>query len=345
MKNTNVILYPPGAYGHLINWCCEYFSGNLDSDVIPLNDLGNCHNFKKTVLLNIYPQLKNYTDSTQEGSYVQIHHSSFSSVAFVTDSYDKCIDNFEKNLNYLIYNYQKTICLLTTKTSKMWIVNNQIYKIRVTDWFGTDIQTAVDFYKSFDIPEDDIKNLISYGIDRLKCQINNDPGMSTNFSHWGHNSIDEFEIWELRELASQYYYDRISADHTLHKDTVEQLKNKFPNIHFVDVDALRDNFIETIKSILEYFNLPINNWNKISSIHETWLSKQIHINKDKQILDIVEALINQQELDWSDWNLTFIDEAVIQRKLLDNNISIKCWQLNNFPTNTKNLLPLLERQQ
>ena len=32
-------------------------------------------------------------------------------------------------------------------------------------------------------------------------------------------------------------------------------------------------------------------------------------------------------------------------KLLDNNISIKCWQLNNFPINTKNLLPLLERQQ
>jgi hypothetical protein len=170
--------------------------------------------------------------------------------------------------------------------------------------------------------------------------------MKTNFSQWGHNSIDEFEIWELRELTSHYYYDRVSDEHDiLHKDTVDQLKNKFPTIHFIDINELKDNFIETIKSILEYFNLSIDNWNKISTIYETWLSKQIHINKDKQISDIVNALINQQELDWSNWNLTFIDEAVIQRKLLDNNISIKCWKLNDFPTNTENLLPLLERQR
>jgi hypothetical protein len=345
MKDTNVILYPPGGYGHFINWCCEYFSGNLDSDVIPLNDLGNCHNFKKSVLLTVYPQLKNYTDSAQEDSYIQIHHNSFSPAAVVTDSYNKCISNFEKNLSYLTNNYQKTICLSTTETSKMWIINNQIFKIRVEDWVGTDIQAAIDFYKSVNQSEENIKEYISTGFDRLKIQINNQPGMSTNFAQWGHDSINEFEIWELRELASQYYYDRISDDYILHKDTVDQYKNKFPTIYFIDVDELRDNFIETIKLILEHFNLPINNWNKISSIHETWLRKQIHINKDKQILDIVEALINQQELDWSDWNLTFIDEAVIQRKLLDNNISIKCWQLNDFPTNTKNLLPLLERQQ
>jgi hypothetical protein len=81
----------------------------------------------------------------------------------------------------------------------------------------------------------------------------------------------------------------------------------------------------------------------MSEIHKTWLSKQIHINKDKQIFDIVNALTNKQDLNWSNWNLTFIDEAVIQRKLLDNNISIKCWKLNEFPTNTKDFLPLLER--
>lgn len=338
-------MYPVGAYGHFINWCCEYFSNNLDSDDVPLNDLGNCHNFKKTVLLCIYPQLKNYTESTQEDNFIQTHDCSFSPSTSVSLTYDEFIDDFEKNLNYLINNYQKTICLLTTKSSKIWMVNNQIYKIRVEDWVGTDIQAAIDFFRSFNVPEEQINEQISYGIDKLKIQINNQPGMSTNFSQWGHDSINEFETWELRELASQFYYDRISATHILHEDSVELLKNKFPTIHFIEVDGLRDNFVGTIKSILEYFELTLNNWNKISSIYETWLSKQIHINKDKQILDIVEALINQRELDWSDWNLTFIDEAVIQRKLLDNNISIKCWQLNNFPTNTKNLLPLLERQQ
>jgi hypothetical protein len=343
MKNTKVILYPAGGYGHFINWCCEYFSNNLDSDDVPLNDLGNCHNFKKTVLLTIWPQLKNYTDSAQEDSYIQIHHSSFSLPISVSLTYDEFIIDFEKNLNYLTNNYQKTICLLTTKSSKMWMVNNQFFKIRVEDWVGTDIQAAIDFFRSFNLSEEHVKESISYGIDRLKCQINNDPGMAPNFLQWGHDSIDEFETWELRELASQYYYDRLSATHILHEDSVELLKNKFPTIHFIEVDGLRDNFVGTIKSILEYFELPLNNWNKISSIYETWLDKQIHINKDKQISEIVDALTTQQELDWSDWNLTFIDEAVIQRKLSDNNISIKCWKLNNFPTNTKDFLPRLER--
>jgi hypothetical protein len=343
MKDTKVILYPTGAYGHFINWCCEYFSNNLDSDDVPLNDLGNCHNFKKIVLLTVYPQLKNYTESTQEDNFIQTHNCSFSPLTSVSPTYDKFINDFEKNLNYLIDNYQKTICLLTTKSSKIWMVNNQIYKIKAEDRFGTDTQAKIDFFRSFNMSEEQINEQIHDGIDKLKIQINNQSGMSTNFSQWGHDSINEFETWELRELASQYYYDRISATHILHEDSVELLKNKFPTIHFIEVDGLRDNFVGTIKSILEYFGLPLNKWNKISNIYETWLSKQIHINKDKQILDIVEALINQRELDWSDWNLTFIDEAVIQRKLSDNNISIKCWKLNNFPTNTKDFLPLLER--
>jgi hypothetical protein len=54
--------------------------------------------FKKTVVLSFYPQLKNYTDSTQEDSYIQIHNSSFSPTKFVFDSYDKFISDFEKNL-------------------------------------------------------------------------------------------------------------------------------------------------------------------------------------------------------------------------------------------------------
>ena len=118
MKDTNVILYPPGAYGHFINWCCEYFSGNLDCDDVPLNDLGNCHDFKKTVLLGIYPQLKNYTESMQEDNFIQTHNCSFSPSTSVSLTYDEFIIDFEKNLNYLINNYQKTICLLTTKSSK-----------------------------------------------------------------------------------------------------------------------------------------------------------------------------------------------------------------------------------
>lgn len=344
MKKTNVILYTTGGYGHFINWCCEYFSGNLDSDQIPLNDLGNCHNFKKTVLLTVHPQLKNYTESTKEDSFIQIHECSFAPITNTNNltTYADFVDDFAKNLEYLSNNYQKSICLLSTNRSKWWVSNNKIYKRRIEDTVGENLQAAIDFFKSYSVPDNMVKELMSYGIDCLKHQINNQPGISKNFLKWGHNSIDEFDIWELRELASQYYYDRV-VSRILQENSIEYLRSKFPTIYFIEIDNLRDNFIGTIESILKHFDLPITNWEKISEIHETWLSKQIHINKDKQISDIVNALTNKQDLNWSEWNLTFIDEAVIQHKLLDNNISIKCWQLNEFPTNTKDFLPLLER--
>ena len=78
-------------------------------------------------------------------------------------------------------------------------------------------------------------------------------------------------------------------------------------------------------------------------IYNQWIVKQKYINADQQIDKIVNALINNIELEWETYELTFFDEIAIQRKLLDNNIKIKCYNLNQFPTNTRNFLPLLER--
>jgi hypothetical protein len=343
MKHTNIILYTPGAYGHFINWCCEYFSGALDSDVIPLNDLGNCHAFKKAKLLTIHPQFKNYTESAEEVRFVQIHENSFSHNSCNFAKSEEFLKDFSNNLNYAITNYPKLIYLFTTESSKFWIANNQIFKIRIEDWVGLNTNAAIDFLRSCNVPEEQITNCTLYGIDRIKYQINTEPGMINNFLQWDHSSICEFELWELRELASKYYYDTIKSL-ILTKDDIAILKNKFPSIYFVEVDNLRENFIDTIKSILKYFDISISNWGNIQNIYNIWLSKQIHINKDKQIDLIIDAITNSHYLNWQEYKLTFLDEMCIQRRLSDNNIEIKCWNLNELPTNTNDLEQYLIRK-
>lgn len=346
MKNSNIILYSAGAYGNFINWCCDYFSGQINSDEVPLNDLGNCHNYTDAILLMWPPEFKKYTENADAPlhQFVQVHETSFDT----TDSYlileKKIVELLVKNLTYLQENYKKSIYVYATNTSKIWLLNNAIYKIRMADRFGTHDEHFVrEYLTNKGATLATIDELICYGDERLKKQVSNQSGMQENLQQWGHNTVDEFKVWELRELLSKYYYDRLLNSITSPL-IIAELKLKFPDVYFIELDQLRDNFKQTIYNILQYFEItPADNWNNITNIHHSWAAKQLHMNKDQQIDRIVDALLNKGSLDWSTWNLTLIDEFVIQRKLSDNNVEIKCWGLDTFPTNTKDLLPLLER--
>lgn len=69
---------------------------------------------------------------------------------------------------------------------------------------------------------------------------------------------------------------------------------------------------------------------------------QCHMNKDLLCNQIVESIITNEYFDWSATALTFIDEAMIQKLLRDAGVQLRCYNLNIFPTNTKDFLPLLE---
>lgn len=42
-KDTVLIIYRPGEYGTFIEWCLDYFSGELDSEVLPFMENGSSH--------------------------------------------------------------------------------------------------------------------------------------------------------------------------------------------------------------------------------------------------------------------------------------------------------------
>ena len=150
---------------------------------------------------------------------------------------------------------------------------------------------------------------------------------------WGKDNIDQFDIWELRELISMYWFCRNQGFFDIYN-----LQNEFPDVKFVSIDDIKHNFVDTITNCLNYFSKENNKPFDLNTIKELWLDKQIWINADTNCDTIVNNLIRKQSYDWSELSINLIDEAYIQKKLADNGIQIKCYNLNSFPTNTEDFL-------
>ena len=348
-ENTNIILYAPGAYGNFINWCCSYFSG-LTSDIsVPFTELGCVHSVFPGLKHLLFPiQLKEYLESTEESPFAQLHENS---VNFYDDTIEerKFLDVLPETLTFLSANFKKIIYVYPTNDSILWILHNQYYKINpLRDYplrdFGsygiTDPESYlhdklgmakkfIEIYK-FNKIEDKLKFLFSEELS------------DENLSKWGNKPMDTFQNWELRELASWYFYDR-HCTQLLNQDIINKLQKDFLNIHFVRLDDLRDNFSNCLIDILKYFDIKDVNNEDIKKIEDQWRIKQNYILKDIQIQNILDHMVTNTDLDWEGYNLTFLDEVFIQRRLRDIGIEIKCWNLNKFPTNTKDSLPLLEK--
>jgi hypothetical protein len=349
MKNTNVILFPPGGYGHFLNWCCDYFSGKLDNNHFPINNVGNFHRYKANSTWRQPKDFVEYTESKKEDRFIIIHECQITNTIGLENNSIIWKNVVEQSLEYLDKNYKKILYIHSTDTSHYWLANNEFYKMIIDDSLvELDKKLSKKEFIEFLIQEHNFVPLqaefYAYsGNDLIKRLICLQDDIEQNLKKWGYSSIDDLELWQLREFASIYLADKINET-LMDKNFVSEIQQRYPKIKFIRLDDLRDNFKETIKSILDYFNIDIVNWQKIEWVHQNWLIKQQHINKDQNINKIVEALINKTSLDWKNWNLSFLDEFLIQKKLADNNILIKCFKLNDFPTNTEEFLSLLEEK-
>jgi len=343
MKDTNVILYSGGAYGTFIEWCCNYFSGKFRSDTLPpFSENGSCHLNQKAPMVSVFPpSFCKYIESSNTYPFIRLHEASINE----KDAYEITQGNLHNvlidNLSYLTQHVKKVIYIYPTETSIYWINNNAYYKINFADRFGPDNESARIFFKNQNLSDQQIEIQLVNGIDRLRAEINYQTDMRDNVMRWNPSGdVQKLNLWELRELSSEYHFDRMQNG-LLDKEILGDLAKNFPTVKFIPVDQLRDNFHNTIIDILEHFEIDIVNWNKIDNIYSLWLPKQLYINADKNISLIVDALINRIPLDWSTWNITFIDEFIIQRLLLDSGVEIACYNLNKFPTNTAGFLPFL----
>lgn len=339
MNDSNIILYSPGAYGNFINWCCDYFSNITTSYEPPLDDKGSCHSYENIKIWKSPPDFKNYTESTHQKKqkFLQIHEDQF-------DIDDRSLEYFamvDKNLAYLQKNYNKSIFVYPTQTSKLWATNNWLYKIKIQNRVPEDISAIEQKLILDELSQQFIDILKCDGIEKRILKILDFDFPKESLKNWGHDSIYDFDRWELRELLSFYYYCKINS-HILLDEQIFLLQKKYHTTKFIRLDDLRDNFKITIKNILDHFEVLVgSNWNNIHTIHSKWANKQIHMNKDYQVSEIVNTFMIDKFLDWSTWQLNILDEALIQQKLVEHGLKMKWYGVNIFPSTTDQLKKLL----
>lgn len=331
LMKTNLIYYPGGCYGTFIEWCCDFFSVDGTENEFPFLSTGSSHKFDGNWL---FPPalLHKYIESDITLPLARCHPSIFEKPnSHDTLKKNSFFDVVSNDFDFLSQHFSKILVCHSDATSYLWLENNQIDKCVLTD------NDIVQYYEPWGYTREFLKPMINNDQKLRFSAILEDELDLKNIQKWKHN-IDDFDIWELRELLSLYWFNRI-------KDSMscwDTLKQKYPNISFVSLNDLKYKFSETVINYLKYFDVKINSTklSRLAELEHEWKKIQYHINKDELVNDIVQNLINQQDFDWD--QLSIIDEAYIQKLLRDHGIEIKCWNLNTLPTNTKEFLPYLE---
>ena len=144
----------------------------------------------------------------------------------------------------------------------------------------------------------------------------------------------DLEHWELREWFSIFYPEWVEewADSKQHADD---------NFLAVSNEDFLYNTKEELYKIFDYCGLTPNK-NDLDNFIKIWQNKQEYIIKQRDLcVDIVNNTLNNKQQSWS--RLNFVQEAVVQRRLRDAGYELKCWKLNEFPTETETLYNLLEK--
>lgn len=150
--------------------------------------------------------------------------------------------------------------------------------------------------------------------------------------HWQSSSPAR---WENRELLSYFLPDMC-------KDVANNYNKNFDHCSGIEINPV--DIILSIDTVLnkiyEFFGLnPINTINKLNEIHNIYCSMQKNLDKFSILENYVKAIMQNINLPLN--NLTLIDEAWIQYRLRQNNFSIRCTNLNVFPSYTKELTKLI----
>lgn len=118
------------------------------------------------------------------------------------------------------------------------------------------------------------------------------------------------------------------------------VKQNADNILTVHLSDLRDDFQHTLKTISQFAGIDTVD-QTLTMITEQWNQTQIYKNSDIKIKQIINSLLLDQQIEWTE--LTLFEQAFIQYYLMELGYEIKCYKLDEFPSNSIDLKKLLYR--
>lgn len=290
MKNSIPIIYNGGCYGTFVEWCLNYFSGNIN--YLSFTESGSSHGYVSKEVLD-FNKWKNYLQQDEDHPFVRIHPK--------TKEHEDIIDN----LNIILKSVNRGILLHATNDLLLLVLNNKFEKIWAEGW--------------------------------LEHELSVNDSLSANLSNWEGKTLSSMQRWEIREFLSYYLF----AQHEAEAGTTPILNYNNPKLLKINIKNLITDFENTIRNLLDYCSLCIVKFN-FNEIYHKWYNIQQHTNKDKIVNLIIESLFNNVNYDWSDKKLTLVDESILQYYLRElYKLDLLCYNLNVFPTNTKELQQLL----
>ena len=211
-------------------------------------------------------------------------------------------DSVIDNVEEILSNVQKAIVLYHDNSSNLLVINNKFEKIYQEGY----LQQNKELY-------------------------------SNHFKNWNKSDLERMDLWEIREFLSFYIFKQHEAESE--NELISEYHNK--KIKKINIKKLFDDFENTIKDLLLWSNLDLVKTN-FNQINDVWINKQEHRHKNEIVKRIINSVLEGQHNDWSGQKLSIVDEAFIQMTLRDlHNLDLRCYNLNVFPTNTKDLKDLL----
>jgi hypothetical protein len=308
-----------------MEWCLHYFSDLSFSNELPFTEVGNAHLLDSTSL--VIQSEKMFREALQSNKkFIRLHPGSTNTTAIkLYRTASKPLECYRIELELLQNVSDNVIVIYFDLNNILWGINN------IVKAFVEKTNEVVEFFQENNVDIKDSvysKSLIEWLLIELKDSTKD------NVKNWGKDSIEDLEVWELREFLSLYLH---GAWNDLYGN-FDILQKEFPNCIFISIDQLRDNFATTIKNLLKRLNLPMVRHN-VNFVFQEWQKRQFFINKDIEIFNIVQSVLKGEDVDWPP--LSIVDEAEIQKQLRDNGKDVKCYNLNEFPRNSKVLNKLL----
>lgn len=160
-----------------------------------------------------------------------------------------------------------------------------------------------------------------------------------NFELWT-KKLQLTELWDLREFLSLNIRPYENVD-------ISKIIDLSFSHFYIDARDLWSNGVTVIAEVCKHLNIKIDSkrLEQWIPIYYKWSQMIANQNRFSWDLDyICKAIINNYDHNLSKYNLSLLDEAIIQHCLIyKHGLTIKGWKLTKFPDNTKVLHNLLEK--
>lgn len=150
-----------------------------------------------------------------------------------------------------------------------------------------------------------------------------------DFRQWNaaYNSVDDLKPWEWREWFSIFYEKYVQEWQDTSEVPDNWLKITNCELLYKPTDAWLD--------ILEYTNsaTPVA---ELLKFGREWYNKQRYVVEEFRTIDSI-LLAMREDLEFKWQPLSPVGEAIVQKRLRDIGVELKCDGLDEFPTQTQDL--------